>query len=261
MIICFLSTVSSVFAQADFHYRTRLLEPFVEMPFYNVSENTSFYTSFVLDELEKDSLIENIVRDDTAQNRRYRVDIDDNNSVHMKFFIFSSIEDAEIHVLEYLSTSNVYPKHESQISANHNIGNNVWYGWNEKIVIFIRNNVEVRIVDNYSESDNNSVRIAKLVDSFLLQKKTVSGSELVPVPKINSVTTVSSKVIGNSMQYKLNVEADDPLGQNLYYNIFGWSSENPFGNGVVTVSSGEQLDKTRIWILNEDHFVSTVEHF
>jgi hypothetical protein len=244
-----------------------------EYKFVVLPEDTPLIPSFPIETLKSDPEIKSIETIDRALDY-YRVTIDagdqTDSKVNVEYYIHSSIENARIEMMEYMSLDfTSIPSYSSlDYKTDHKIGDNCWYDAMRDSVIydsginiirFLRNNVRV-IISNTTSSDNPYavIAVAEKVDKALINCEKVATSDLMKAPVINSYEIVSgSLVAGTSESIKTEINATDPMGEKLMfrrYSLGRISSENitswgtPFAAGTTY--------KYIVWVMNESHLTS-----
>lgn len=221
-----------------------------EYKFKDVNPDINFITKFPWDDIHKD------ISEDVF------------NKIEIEYWIYTSVLAAEMSMVEQLELSNLLMKNAiDHPLAGGEIGDNCWDALKSGAIGFIRNNVLIFVLNNGTELSNADEieNIARIVDEALKNSEKVSDSNLVPVPKINSVEIISPlpKTWNDKVTIKIN--ATDP--KKLFFRKLAAPLGSTSDNGIITVKIMKPVDETgdptkakiKIWIWNEDYFVYLLE--
>jgi hypothetical protein len=242
----------------DFHIRKGFLNlgngP-REYKFNNVSASTGFITSFPWAAIQT------------------RVSKDILNSTDIQYWIYTSVETAELEMVERLDMSSLYMNNviDSPLPQGP-IGDNCWYQKTVSSIQFIRNNVLISITLNINNSsfDYSTVEwLAREIDLSITESKKINNANLIPAPVILSFDIVSTLPNNWGQSVEIKVNASDPNSRNLTFRevATGFALTNNNGTFNIKLDQSfpiyitEDLNKFRImiWIWNEDHLVSLAE--
>jgi hypothetical protein len=226
-----------------------------EYKFKNVSVDVGFVTSFPWEAIQA-GLSEDVM-----------------DSVDIQYWIYTSIDAAELAMVEHLDMSNLYMRNILDFPLpGGEIGDNCWHQVEGGVVQFIRNNVLVFIQPpNFGDPFNwGDIELtARMIDEAIINAKNVSKSELVPAPVIHLVDIISSLPEDWGQSVKVKVNATDPNSYKLTFRIVGagLALTNDIGifniipDKSVPVFVCEDQNKFRImiWVWNEQNLVSLAE--
>ncbi len=254
--ILFAFTIESLQAQPSngIHIRKGVWgDPPKEYKFNDVPENTGFLTGFPWEQIRKE-VTEEIL-----------------NSVDIDYWIYTSISDAEMAMVERLDMSSLLLRNMIDYPLQNGfIGDNCWHSIElTGSIIFIRNNILTFISPKVnSQFDPKTIeQITRKIDSVIVKTDKVSSSSEIPAPIIQSVNIISDlpKNIEDAVDVK--IDAVDVKGKKLYFRKYATGFAIVSETGVLTISFNENTDltedpgkaKVKIWVWNEDHLVSSIE--
>lgn len=268
IIILFFTSILTVSCQKDdmlssknnFHirkgYYSKLgTDQIEEYKFRDVPTNISYLTSFPWESIRK------VISEDEFKR------------IRIEYWIYSSVSEAEIAMVENLEQANLMLKNTIEYPIQGiRIGDNCWIA-DGLAIAFIRNNVRVSVLDNGIENigPNEFERIARIVDKCIIESSDkVANLELVPTPVVHSVDIISSLPEKWKDKVKLKIHATDPNGKKLYYRKLMAPGAIISENVILNVQVWEHIDgidwiddsikaNIKIWVWNEDHLVTLVE--
>lgn len=254
--ILFAFTIESLQAQPSngIHIRNGVWgDPPKEYKFNDVPENTGFLTGFQWEQIRKEVREENL------------------NSVDIDYWIYTSISDAEMAMVERLDMSSLLLRNMIDYSLNEGfIGDNCWHSIElTGSIIFIRNNILTFISPKVSSQFDPKIieQIARKIDSVIVKTDKVSNSSEIPAPIIQSVNIISDLPKNMKDVVDVKIDAVDVKGKKLYFRKYATGFAIVSETGVLTISFNENTDftedtnkaKVKIWVWNEDYFVASVE--
>lgn len=223
--------------------------------FRDIPEDTGFLTEFPWEQISKEVEEANL------------------NSVDIDYWIYTSVSDAEMSMVETLDMSSLllgnmidYPL------INGLIGDNCWHSIDlTGSIIFIRNNVLIFIKPKVHTQFDPKIteQIARQIDSvIIISEKVFSGTEI-PAPVIHSMNIISN--LPQNMEDVVDIEIDavDVNGKKLYFRKYATGYAIVSETGILTISFNENTDlsedstkiKVKIWVWNEDHIVTSIEEY
>lgn len=147
-----------------------------EYVFNNTDENAGFLTNFPIEKMEQE-IPEDIL-----------------NNSEIEYYVYTSVEDAELAVVERFDMSNIgmYNMIDSML-PNGPIGDNCWHQLMMGAIRFIRNNVFVTIYSpSLPSAEYPKVEwIARKIDSLLVKSDKVENAKLINAPEIQSIEITS----------------------------------------------------------------------
>ena len=189
---------------------------------------------------------------------------------NIEYHIFTSIEDAELAMVELLDMSNLYMYNiiDSTLSQGQ-LGDNCWHQLSVGAIRFIKNNVLVTITPKISDSsiDNTDAEsIARKIESTIAESEKVDKATLIPAPEIQSVEILSDLPRNWEDTAEVLVNASDPNSRQLHFREYATGFAIVSETGQLTVSFNKNTDltddtskaKVKIWIWNEDFLTSSV---
>ena len=192
------------------------------------------------------------------------------DKIDIEYWIYTSIEDAELGMVERLDMSSLYMRNMIDFPLpGGEIGNNCWHQVEGGVIQFIRNNVLVLIKppifgDPFDWSDFELV--ARKIDAAIVNTKKVYIRALVPAPLIHSVDIVSGFPEDWGQPTKVKVISTDPKSQKLTYRQVGAGLALTNDNGVFKIMPDNSIPvyvckdpnkfKIMIWVWNEDHLIT-----
>jgi hypothetical protein len=221
--------------------------------FNNTSNDVGFITGFPWRQLNNEIGVEKL------------------NYFNIDYRIHTSIEDAELTMVEHLDMSNLLMNNIIDKPLPQGpIGNNCWYQLSAGIIRFLRNNVYVSISKKDSESgmDANSIEfLARTIDTILMQSNTVKYPSLIPAPKIHSINITSTLPENFDKTIEVKVNASDDKNQKLLYRKFATGFGIVSETGELKIAFNKNTDVTedstkarvKIWVWNEDNIVASSE--
>lgn len=221
--------------------------------FRDIPESVGYLNSFPLDLITKEVGAENL------------------KSIKLEYWIYTSIADAEMGIVERLEISSLLLRNMIDSPLNNVlIGDNCWHSLKETgSILFIRNNILVFITPIvHGQFDSNIMeQIAKKIDSIIINSPKEIKSSEISAPEIKSVILTSPFPKNIDDFVDLKVDAVDPNKQKLYYRQYvsgdGFTSETGdlkiyfTKNMLLTGDSTKSIVK--IWVWNEDHMIASVE--
>lgn len=193
--------------------------------------------------------------------------------IEFEYRIYTSIEDAELAMVEHLDLRNEYLRNIIDYPLPEGmIGHNCWHQiemeWGT--ITFIRNNVLISIYENGNIPIINVDLIelvARSIDTALINTNKVSNSDLVPAPSIHAVDIISDYPDNWGQVVTLKITATDPNSQKLWYRKYATGFACVSDTGRLTTVFDESIDasgepmtaKIKIWVWNEDYIVNSVE--
>jgi hypothetical protein len=148
---------------------------FREYKFKNVPANLDFIPAFPADAV--DDLPDSI-----------------KNKATIEYWLYSSINDAEMSMVEHLELSNLFMKNIIAFPLlGGPIGDNCWYQFDVGAIKFLRNNVLVSVTSGWdSPADSSQLElITRNIDAAIINVEKFSSSEMIPAPLIHSIDVVS----------------------------------------------------------------------
>ena len=250
-----------------------------EYKFNVLSDDTPLITSFPIDALKNDPEIKSIEYtvkyNDDYYSDYYLATIDtaDEKGAKIKifFYIFNSIENARIEMMERMSNTSASYLNAIDYDAKHNIGDNCWYlveNWKGDSVIedsqitdifFLRNNVKIRISNENNYNNPLSViSIAEKVDKALINCEKVSSPNSLKSPVISSFEIIKGSLSTDSGEdFITKTTAIDPSGENLSYRKYGIISN--YDDGIINWGRPSVgTHKMIVWVMNESHLITLV---
>ena len=197
----------------------------------------------------------------------------DLDSIEIEYWIYTSVSDAEMAMVETLDMSSLLLRNMIDYPlTNGFIGDNCWHSIElTGSIIFIRYNELIFIKPKvHGQFDSKIIeQTARKIDSVLTNSETVSDSTEIPCPVINSVTIISSLAQNMDDVVDIKIDAIDLNGKQLYYRKYATGYAIVSETGILTISFNENTDLTddttrarvKIWVWNEDHFVSSAEEY
>jgi len=221
--------------------------------FKNIPDNVGFITEFPLEHLKNKVGIENL------------------NNYQIDYWIHTSVEDAELTMVERLDMSNLLMNNiiESPLHQGP-IGDNCWHQLSAGIIRFLRNNVYVSISNKTTDPDfdaNKIVTLARTINSLIVVSDKVDDANLIPAPTIHSIDILSSLPDNWEKTVDVLVNASDPNNQKLFYRKYATGFGIVSETGNLQISFNKNTDKkndsanarVKIWIWNEDNIVASAE--
>lgn len=224
-----------------------------EYKFKDVPENIGFITEFPWEEIGKEVGEANL------------------NSVDLNYWIFTSISDAEMAMVERLDMSSLLLRNMIDYPLNNGfIGDNCWHSIElTGSILFIRNNILTFISPKVkSQFDPNIIeQIARKIDSVILKTNKVTSSSRIPAPTIQYVNIISDLPKDMEDVVDVKITAVDPKGKKLYFRKYATGFALVSETGVLTISFNKNTDltndpskvKVKIWVWNENYLVSSIE--
>jgi hypothetical protein len=234
------------------HIRKGFVNPIREYKFENVPDNIKFVSSFPWEVIRQEVSAEHL------------------NIVNIEYWIYTSIDDAELSMVERLDMSALGMRNIIDFPLSEGrIGDNCWYILEfVGTITFIRNNVLLLIWFNGNGTYDSKIieSVARKVDAALVKVDKVSKDNI-PAPVINSVEIISALPETWEQPVELRIDAQDPNNQKLHCRKYASGFGNISETGVLTVYPFKPVDeseepkkaKIKIWVWNEDHIVSSVE--
>ena len=224
-----------------------------EYKFRNVAENTGYLTLFPL------ASIKSKIPNEILKNW------------NIEYHIFTSIEDAELAMVELLDMSNLYMYNiiDSTLSQGQ-LGDNCWHQLSVGAIRFIKNNVLVTITPKISDSsiDNTDAEsIARKIESTIAESEKVDKATLIPAPEILSVEILSDLPKNWEDTVKVQVNASDPYSRQLHFREYATGFGIVLDTGQLTIFLNKNTNQTedsskakvKIWVWNEDYLTSSVQ--
>jgi len=223
-----------------------------EYKFRNVAESVGYLTMFP---------IENIIQ---------KIPNEVLENWNIEYRIHTSIDDAELAMVERLDMSNLYMHNiiDSPLSKGP-IGDNCWYQLSAGVIQFLRNNVFVSIAPNFKNSsfDSTTEWLAREVDTLIMASEKVDNENLIPSPNIISVDIISELPMNWEKTVDVKINAEDPNFQKLFYRKYATGFGVVSETGYLTLSFNKIADasedtgkaKVKIWVWNEDFVTSSVQ--
>ncbi len=221
--------------------------------FYNTNEDAGFIANFPLVKIEQ------------------KIPEDVLNGSQIDYNIYTSVENAELAVIERFETTNIgmYSMIDSML-PNGPIGNNCWHQLRMGAIRFIRNNVFVSVYSpGFSNAEYPTVEeLARKIDSILIESDKVYNEELIPSPEIQSIEIVSDLPENWDDNVELKINATDPNSQQLNFRQYGAGSSFSSNKGDLKVYISEYMKtpedltiaRVKIWVRNEDNIVELIEY-
>ena len=224
-----------------------------EYEFNNTDENAGFLVNFPWQKMEQE-ISEDIL-----------------NDWEIEYHVYTSVEDAELAVVEIFELSNLgmYNMIDSML-PNGPIGDNCFYNLRVGAIRFIRNNIFIRIVPKTQMSDEEYKKadwLARKIDTLLIESDRVTDAKLISAPEIQSIEITSDLPKNREESAEIKVNATDPKSQQLIYRQYSAGSSFSSTTGDLSVYFSKYLlteDSTKarvkIWVWNEDNIVASVEY-
>jgi len=224
---------------------------FLEYEFYDISETVGYLTAFPGEHVEE-KVGHEILR-----------------NWEIEYRVHTSIEDAELNMVERLDMSNLLmyniikdPLRDGQI------GDNCWYQSHAGVISFIRNNVFVSIYpncDNPPEDKSIFEWLARQIDASIISSAKVYHSNQIPAPTINSVEVLSEIPSNWGDIIKIQVNATDPNSKQLYFRVYasGFGIVSETGSMLIYLFQSaysfedSTTAKVKYWVWNEDFVTSS----
>lgn len=195
------------------------------------------------------------------------------NSVGIEYWIYTSIEEAELGMVERLDMSNLLMRNMIDFPLPEGeIGDNCWYQLESGIIQFIRNNVLVLIGPlNFGDSFNQSniELVSRKIDEVILGAVKVTNVEQLPTPIINPVIVISDLPNEWGQSIRVKVDAINLKSQNLFFREIGAGLALINDNGIFTITPDKSIPifvcenpnkfNIKIWVWNDEHLVTLIE--
>lgn len=230
-------------------------DPPNQYKFKNVPENIGFLTEFPLEQIKGEVEEVNL------------------NSIVLDYWIYASISDAEMAMVERLDMSSLFLGNIIDYPlADGLIGDNCWHSIETTgSVAFIRNNVLIYITPKSNSQFDSKIieQITRKIDSILIKAEKVTSSNEVPAPEIHSMNIISNFPQNMEDVIDVKVDAIDLKGKKLYFRKYATGYAIVSETGVLTISFNMNTDsseypnkaKVKIWVWNEDHIVASIEEY
>jgi hypothetical protein len=256
LVIFFVFIINSLQAQPSngIHIRNGVWgDPPKEYKFNNVPENIGFLTSFPWEQIRKEVTEENL------------------NSVDIDYWVYTSISDAEMAMVERLDMSSLLMRNMIDYPLDDGfIGDNCWHSIElTGSIMFIRNNILTFIRPKvHGQFDTKIIeQISRKIDSIILKTDKVSNSNDISAPIIQSVNIISDLPKNMEDVVDVKIDAVDKMGKKLYFRKYAMGFAIVSETGILTISFNKNTDltedtskaKVKIWVWNEDHLVSSIE--
>ncbi len=241
----------SFITKNGFHIRKGFMDPLREYKFENTPIDVKFVPSFPLESIQQEIPPEVL------------------NVIDFEYWIFTSVDDAELSMVERLDMSTLALKNIIDFPlAEGKIGHNCWYQLDQVgIVTFIRNNVLMMVWFNGNGAYDPKMieSVSRKMDSILVE--TGNGSKNnIPAPTINSVKITSELPENWEQPVELTIDAQDPNNLKLRYRKYASGFGNISETGVLTVypfkpvdeSDDPQKARVKIWVWNENYIITSV---
>ncbi|MDZ7401894.1 MAG: hypothetical protein ONB37_17185 [candidate division KSB1 bacterium] len=250
----FIFTESKSQALNGFHVRRGVWgDPPNEYQFKDVPANAGLLAKFPLEEIYREVGPEYL------------------NTVELDYWIFTSISDAEMAMVERLDMSSLLLRNMIDYPLNNGfIGDNCWHSIElTGSIIFIRNNVLTFISPrDKSQFDSKTIeQISRKIDSVIIKSDKVASLAEIPAPIIKNVNIISDLPQDMQDVVKIKIDASDVNGKKLYFRKYATGLALVSETGVLTISFNKNTDltedpnkvKVKIWVWNEDRLVSSTE--
>jgi len=250
----------------NFHYR-RLYPIGRFIKFSNVPADLPLITRFPLNELKASRLIKSFSYSQGYAVIEYDSGKGVKGSLMVDYYVHSSIDDAEDFVAERRHSSSTTQRFTLDLSEPIVIGDNCWVApLRYDLITFIRNNVVVYIKSVSDglgvHSPEANLEFAYMLDDLLQKSETVSDSKLMSAPVIDSMVLTNGPYEPEK-DSDFQVNARDLEGRNLLYRLYRgiWSSWSP--ESLVHFKDDQYFPagKMKVWVMNEDKMVSSMEYF
>lgn len=194
----------------------------------------------------------------------------DTEDINLEFWVYTSINDAELGIVEKLELSSLYMGNMIDNPLEEGfIGDNCWHSIElTGTVMFVRNNVLVIVSPKiYGQFDRKSIEDrTRKIDSILVTEEKVDDVESIPAPKISGIKLIYKEFRTTKNLITVKIDAEDPNGQKLFYKQYHATntmiSENGelrmLVDGETFIGNDTILGKVNILVWNEDHLVSSL---
>lgn len=168
-----------------------------EYQFFDVPENIGYFTEFPVERVKE------------------KISPERWDACFIDYWIFPSIEDAELAVVERLETICLMHNFIDVPLPKGLIGNNCWHQIQVGEFLFIRNNIFVSVGPGRSdESTDISIieTVARQIDSVLIQTEKIHDPKRIPAPLIRKIEMISPFPNTWEEEVILKIDAIDPQG-------------------------------------------------
>ncbi len=184
----------------------------------------------------------------------------------IEYKIMTSIEEAELAMVEYLEGSNLGVHNIiDSLLPNGPIGDNCWHNIDYGVVRFLRNNLYINISPKNMFSDKGFLHsvesLARQLDSIIVKSEKIKDIKLLKAPEASSFEMISElpKKWGDFVHFKLMATAPNP--QQLFFREYGAGLAIISKTGEIISILDENLDKgedstvatVKVWIWNENN--------
>ena len=256
-IILITSSIKPLQSQPlnDVHFRKGVWgDPPIQYKFKNVPENIGFLTEFPLEQIKKEVEEENL------------------SSIVIEYWIFTSISDTEMAMVERLNMSSLAMCNAiDNPLANGQLGDNCWYQPTVGVITFLKNNVYVSIAPKMNSASIDFAKteeIARKIETVLEGSSKVTESSKIPAPVISSIDILSDLPKNTDDKVQIKVHATNVNADTLYFRKYATGFGIVSENGELNLSFNNNTDfpekqneaVVKIWVWNEHHIVSSIEH-
>lgn len=185
--------------------------------------------------------------------------------LNIDFRTYNSVEAAELAIVELLEMSalGMYNMIDSLL-PNGQIGDNCWHNLRYGVILFIRNNVFVKLGAQYAnipDIGETAELLARKLDSMIIESEKIKDYNQLFAPEIQSFN-ITSELPGkweDIVKFKIN--AIDPNASQLYYRRYSVGLSIVSKTGEISTKLYKSLDGTldstkaivKVWIWNENH--------
>ena len=230
-------------------------DPPEQYKFRNVPEDVGFITEFPWEQIHNEVEEGNL------------------NSIDLDYWIYTSVSDAEMAMVERLDMSSLFMSNMIDYPLiNGLIGDNAWHSIElTGSITFIRNNVLIFIKPKVQNQFDSKIieQIARKIDSVIIKFEKVFSRTEIPAPIINSMNIISSLPQNMEDVVDIKIDAVDVNGKKLYFRKYATGYAIVSETGILTISFNKNTDltedttkaKVKIWVWNEDHIVASIEEY
>ena len=234
------------------HFRSGIFgNPPIQYEFKN-SSLRGYFTSFPLDSVRE------VLGDENF------------NKINIEYWIYSSIEDVEMAMVEKLELSTINFKNSIDFPlADGSIGINCWHSIEESgAILFSWNNAMIFITPKNENSFDPKI-IEESTRKIASVLRYTDGESLTDfekvVPAINNFFYPYYPLNWEDI-VKIRIEATDPQNKKLFYRKYGDGLDSFSEDSVITTTLYKNTDsidtndnEIKMWVWNEDHIVASAK--
>lgn len=204
------------------------------------------------------------------ENVKLKLSKESIEKLDIEYWIHTSVENAEFFMVERLDLTSIYLKNIIDFPLSEvKIGDNCWYQNDSGYILFIRNNIWIGIKPKKFGSRINWEIVeetARLIDDAIKKGETDEKTKILAgAPEIKSDVIISH--IPDSGEKRIQIEASEPLSQNLYFRKYGTGLSLISEDGIFTISPQKTTNifknstdvKVKVWIWNENRIITSTD--